>query len=82
MVIIEVAERTPKELLPGALAFATPYDRTHITVFYDRVELAVHANTVPALLAHVLAHEIAHVLQSIKRHSEEGIMKARWDAHD
>jgi hypothetical protein len=81
-VIIEMVERMPKDLYPGALAFAMPYDRTHIKVFYDRVESAVHSNTVPALLAHVLAHEIAHVLQGISRHSNEGVMKAHWDAND
>ena len=34
------------------------------------------------LLAHVLAHEITHVLQGTVRHSEEGLMKARWTAED
>jgi hypothetical protein len=81
-VIIEMTEHTPKDLLPGALAFAMPYDGTHIRVFYDRVESTVQSDTVPALLAHVLAHEIAHVLQGIDRHSAEGILKARWDARD
>jgi hypothetical protein len=80
--IIEMVERTPNDLYPGALAFAMPYDRTHIKVFYDRVESSVHPDTVPALLAHVLAHEIAHVLQGISRHSDEGVMKAHWDAND
>jgi hypothetical protein len=36
----------------------------------------------PALLSHVLAHEIAHVLQGVSRHSESGILKARWDRED
>ena len=35
-----------------------------------------------ALLAHVMAHEIAHVLQGINRHSESGILKARWSDGD
>jgi hypothetical protein len=34
------------------------------------------------LLAYVLAHEIAHVLEQVSRHSTEGIMKANWDTHD
>ena len=37
---------------------------------------------VPALLGHVLAHEITHVLQGINRHSDGGVMKAEWDAAD
>ena len=33
-----------------------------------------------ALLAHVMAHEIAHMLQGISRHSETGIMKPKWSS--
>ena len=80
--IIEMVEGTPKDLYPAALGYALPYDRTHIRVFFDRVQATVQAETVPALLAHVLTHEITHLLQGINRHSEEGIMKARWDAND
>ena len=36
----------------------------------------------PHLLAYVLVHEIAHILQGVARHSETGIMKARWTAED
>jgi hypothetical protein len=81
-VIVEMGEQTPKDLYPGALAYAMPYDRIHIKVFYDRVRTTVHSQTVPALLAHVFVHEIAHVLQGFSRHSDEGIMKAHWDAND
>jgi hypothetical protein len=35
-----------------------------------------------ALLAHVLAHEITHVLQGGDRHSETGIMQAHWTAKE
>jgi hypothetical protein len=38
----------------------------------------VERERVPGLLGHVLAHEIVHVLQGIKRHSDQGLMKARW----
>jgi len=34
------------------------------------------------ILAHVMTHEITHVLQGIERHSATGVMKARWDAKD
>src|SRR5262249_9037943 len=36
----------------------------------------------PRLLAHVLAHEIGHVLQRNNAHSESGVMKAHWTADD
>ena len=34
------------------------------------------------LLGHVMAHEIAHILQGVARHSERGIMKERWESSD
>jgi hypothetical protein len=32
--------------------------------------------------AYVMAHEIAHVLEGVSRHSAEGVMKARWENSD
>jgi hypothetical protein len=63
---------------PGAMAYALPYSRTTIVVFYDRVQAAA----VPPLLAHVLAHEITHVLEGLAVHSATGIMKAKWTSKD
>jgi hypothetical protein len=34
------------------------------------------------VLAHVLVHEITHVLEGIDRHSATGIMKAHWNYND
>ena len=34
------------------------------------------------VLAHVLAHEITHILEDIPRHSESGVMKAWWTIAD
>jgi hypothetical protein len=30
----------------------------------------------------VIAHEVAHILQGLMRHSESGIMKAQWTGAD
>jgi hypothetical protein len=79
---IRLNSRTPADLMPGALAFAQPYRGTYIEIFYDRVRTTVPAECVPHLLAYVLVHEITHILQGIARHSEAGIMKARWTADD
>jgi hypothetical protein len=81
-VIVEMADNTPRNCYPGALAYAMPYDRHHLKVFYDRVRATVYSQTVPALLAHVFVHEITHVIQGFSRHSSVGIMKARWDVDD
>jgi len=62
------------------LAFAEPYAGT-IEVFPDRVQ-ELNRNGGPSVLAHVLVHEITHVLEGIDRHSATGIMKDRWDDND
>ena len=35
-----------------------------------------------ALLAHVIVHEITHVVQGVCRHSDTGLMKAHWTIRD
>jgi hypothetical protein len=69
---------------PGALAYATiaPQSAARIEVFYDRVRGNVRGLAVAPVLAHVLVHEITHILEGVERHSESGVMKAHWDARD
>lgn len=81
-ILIGLHFRTPETLLPGSLACALPNEGTHIGVFYDRILQGRTRERVPFVLAHVLVHEIANLLQGIGRHSDYGIMKARWDTHD
>jgi len=63
-----------------ALAFAQPYVGT-IVIFLDRVQ-ELNRNGGPSVLAHVLVHEITHVIEGIDRHSAAGIMKAHWNDQD
>ena len=79
---ISFSEDTPAKRMPHALAYALPYEGTHIVIFYDRVQRAVRRADVACLLAHVLVHEITHILQGIQRHSGQGVMKAAWDGSD
>jgi hypothetical protein len=78
-IIIEVVTRTPNNLLPGSLAYAVPFEGSHITVFIDRIEEMRAPSNV---LAHVMVHEITHLLQGIGRHSATGVMKEVWTARD
>ena len=78
---ISLSMSTPKSQLPRALAYALPYEGTHIVIFYDRV-LQLQPRLVPTVTAHVMAHEIAHVLEGVNRHSKTGLMKAYWDEDD
>ena len=78
---ITFSDRTPRTVRPGAMAYALPYEGTHIVIYYDRVALADPENF-PRLLAYVIVHETTHILQRLARHSETGIMKANWDRKD
>ena len=79
---LSITSETPNTLMPGALAYALPYEGTHIRVFYDRIVAGREPALARALLAHVLVHEITHILQGVSCHSVEGVMKARWDGED
>jgi hypothetical protein len=77
---ISFSTSTPKNRLPGALAYARPFEGVHIEIFYDRVrQKSIYPSR---LLAHVLVHEITHILQGTDVHAEIGIMKARWTPED
>jgi hypothetical protein len=81
-ILIKIIGRTPPALHPGALAYARPYEGTHICVFYDRIAESRDAPTATRVLAHVLVHEITHILEGINRHSDHGVMKAQWSQSD
>jgi hypothetical protein len=78
-IAIELVTETPGTFLPGALAYAQPYEGVHIQVFYDRIQ---HKPAPAELLAHVMVHEITHILQGISRHSDSGVMKANWSGQE
>jgi hypothetical protein len=68
---------------PGAFAYALPYGGTTIVVFYDRVQQSSPQTAGrSAVLAHVLVHEITHILQGFAGHSAEGVMKSSFTAAD
>jgi hypothetical protein len=78
-IIIDLTGDTPATQLPGAMAYAEPYEGGHIKVFYDRMQTMPDRST---HLAHVMAHEITHILEGINRHSATGLMKAHWNQAD
>jgi hypothetical protein len=79
---ITMAENTPPGVGPGVLAYALPYEGTHIVVFLSRIQNSVSKDLEPVLLGHVFAHEITHILQGCTHHSDSGLMKAHWTAGD
>lgn len=79
-ILVDITTDTPDTLQPSALAYATAYEGVHIRIFWDRI--ALRGDESLTLLAHVLAHEITHLLQGVSRHSQEGVMKAHWTTDD
>ncbi len=75
-----ITPRFLRDFKSGALAFARPYEGVHITLFYDRVQAVTEPELTGTVLAHVLVHEITHILQGTCRHSATGVMKARLDS--
>jgi hypothetical protein len=63
----------------NVLGYAAPYQGRHIVIFFDRIEPMPRPG---ALLAHVMVHEITHVVQGVSRHSQSGMMKAHWSSRD
>ena len=75
------AGTAPATLPPGARASAYPFQPTgtRITVYQDRLASPMQDhNRAAAMLGHVLAHEIGHVLLGHNGHSQEGLMKPYW----
>jgi len=81
-ILISLTEETPATLFPGALGYALPYEGSHIRLFYDRIAQDRPPVLLPPLLAHVMVHEITHILEGISEHSAQGIMKAHWTQND
>jgi hypothetical protein len=81
-IAIRLVPQTPSGFLPAALAFTRPFEGVHITVFWDRLQQATRSASPAVVLAHVMVHEITHILQGVDRHSDSGVMKARWTDQD
>jgi hypothetical protein len=69
---------------PNALGYSRPYgvNGSRIHVLVDRVQRLGDGDLDAAILGHVIAHELGHVLERIARHSESGLMKAPWTSHE
>jgi hypothetical protein len=68
----------------GALAYALPFATSGavIHIFMDRVGGSHGHDFTKILLAHVMVHEITHVIEKTGAHSPDGVMKAHWEHAD
>ena len=68
------------------LAYTYPYDLAAPRVIVNYENIPRNARESEAMssvvLAHIMVHEVAHVLQRISRHSDTGLMKANWSLAD
>jgi hypothetical protein len=83
---VRMAVRKPATASTEAFASAKPYasEDEQITLFYGELHEAtrLRSRIEPTVLAHVLVHELTHVLQGVARHSETGVMKPHWTLRD
>jgi hypothetical protein len=81
-IVLALAPTSPKGMSDWVLAYTNPYatDGPCVKLLMDRLLPAIQLNPLSSgyLLGNVLAHEMGHVLQGVLRHSETGVMKARW----
>jgi hypothetical protein len=84
-IVVRMASGRAASASREAFAYALPYasDGVRVTVFYAELRQAFRArphSLESAMLAHVLVHEITHVLEGVARHSSTGVMRAYWNS--
>lgn len=81
-IAVDLVKRAPQSLKLSILGSATPFATRGLNVrlFMDRIQDAAARDNqpVPILVAHVLAHEIGHVLARTTAHAPSGLMSASW----
>jgi hypothetical protein len=85
VIYVRFVRQPMDDVSSGALAYALPFGEgaKTITILWGRIRQI--AGTRPRerhILAHVLAHEIGHVLRGTNGHAQTGVMKAYWNEQD
>jgi hypothetical protein len=81
-ITIHLTGRIARGLPPGVLGYAELHARDEIRVLYDEIVNKMGYAKCSAVLAHVMVHEITHIIQDVNRHSTTGVMKAYWEPLD
>ena len=80
--VIEIVD-APAPYRRPTLAAAMPYGGSAVKVYFGSIRWAeARPILAPRLFGHVLAHEIAHMLQQLDYHAATGILKAQWTGAD
>jgi len=81
-IYIMMEARVPPRFGEATLGYAEPYNgATAVHIFYDRIR-DNYRSEFPLIMGYTMAHEIAHALEGLVRHSERGIMKGHWTPDD
>lgn len=76
------APKAPRTIPPGARASARPFQATgeRVSLYLDRIKPVLEQRELAgAILGHILAHEIGHVLMGHNAHTSHGLMKGLWN---
>jgi hypothetical protein len=86
VMLLQILPQAPDAFSGEAMGFGLPVPEggIHAAIFYGRVAHLSRSATAPVeqILAHVIAHEIGHLLLGSNRHSTKGIMRGRWEYSD
>jgi hypothetical protein len=82
-VALVLDEAAPAKFAREAMGYATVGEiGATVHIFYKRVFLAYNRALAPVVLGHVFAHEMVHAIENMSRHSQTGVLKARWTSDD
>jgi hypothetical protein len=85
-IALEILKAAPPGYQASILGYAQPLASAglNVRVFNDRVRLAAtgRSRLYAAVLAHVIAHEIGHVLLRTGKHTSGGLMSQMWGDGD
>ena len=81
-IVVTFEAQAPRSLPFQAIAAAQAFEGRNIRIYADRLNRLTNKSLKHRLLAHILVHEITHILQACDRHAASGIMKATWTESD
>jgi hypothetical protein len=81
-IIVTIKQHAPRHLPATALAAAQAFEGQNLQLYLSRIRATTNSSQLPRVLAHVLVHEITHLLQRCDHHAASGVMKAQWNDAD
>jgi hypothetical protein len=82
--VVTLVPAAPSRLASTARAEALAFQGRNISIYLDRMPATSGPGSAASaiLWAHVLVHEITHLLQASDYHAATGVMKAHWNSRD